>query len=72
MRITLPLFVVERVIRAIYVTSLLGATAFVCGVVSVQGRVIPAVNMRRRFFPERGNGIDQPDRADAGTILPGL
>lgn len=54
LRIALPLSGVERVIRAVYVTPLPGAPAIVCGMVNVQGRVIPVVNMRRRFrLPER-------------------
>lgn len=54
LRIALPLSDVERVIRAVYVTPLPGAPAIVSGVVNVQGRVIPVVNMRRRFrLPER-------------------
>ena len=54
LRIALPLSDVEGVIRAVYVTPLPGAPAIVSGVVNVQGRVIPVVNMRRRFrLPER-------------------
>lgn len=54
LRIALPLPGVERVIRAVYVTPLPGAPAIVCGVANLQGRVIPVVNMRRRFrLPER-------------------
>lgn len=54
LRIALPLSVVERVIRAVYVTPLPGAPAIVSGVANLQGRVIPVVNMRRRFrLPER-------------------
>lgn len=49
LRIALPLSGVERVIHAVYVTPLPGAPAIVSGVVNVQGRVIPVVNMRRRF-----------------------
>lgn len=54
LRIALPLSVVERVIRAVYVTPLPGAPAIVSGVANVQGRVIPVVDMRRRFrLPQR-------------------
>lgn len=54
LRIALPLSDVERVICAVYVTPLPGAPAIVNGVVNLQGRVIPVVNMRRRFrLPER-------------------
>ncbi|OZA27334.1 MAG: chemotaxis protein CheW [Hydrogenophilales bacterium 17-61-9] len=54
LRIGLPLSGVERVVRAVYVTPLPGAPAIVSGVVNVQGRVIPVVDMRRRFrLPQR-------------------
>lgn len=54
LRIALRLSVVERVVRAVYVTPLPGAPAIVSGVVNVQGHVIPVVNMRRRFrLPQR-------------------
>lgn len=49
LRIALSMSGVERVIHAVYVTPLPGAPAIVSGVVNVQGRVIPVVNMRRRF-----------------------
>lgn len=49
LRIALRLSVVERVIRAVYVSPLPDAPEIVSGVVNVQGRVIPVVNMRRRF-----------------------
>lgn len=54
MRVALPLPCVERVVRAVYFTLLPDAPEIVLGVVNVQGRVIPAVNMRRRFrLPDR-------------------
>ncbi len=54
MRVALPLPCVERVVRAVYLTLLPDAPEIVLGVVNVQGRVIPAVNMRRRFrLPDR-------------------
>lgn len=54
LRIGLPLSGVERVIRAVYVTPLPGAPDIVSGVMNVHGRLIPVVNMRRRFrLPER-------------------
>lgn len=54
LRIALPLSDVERVVRAVYVTPLPGAPAIVCGVANVQGRVIPVVDLRRRFrLPQR-------------------
>lgn len=54
-RIALPLASVERVVRAAYLTPLPQAPDIVLGVTNVQGRVIPAINLRRRFgLPERG------------------
>lgn len=49
LRVALRLSVVERVIRAVYVTPLPDAPEIVSGVINVQGRVIPVVNIRRRF-----------------------
>jgi len=54
LRVALPLSFVERVVRAVYLTHLPDPPEIVLGVVNVQGRVIPAVNMRRRFrLPDR-------------------
>ncbi|TAK81897.1 MAG: purine-binding chemotaxis protein CheW [Betaproteobacteria bacterium] len=53
-RYGLPLRAVERVVRMVDVTSLPRAPDVVLGVINVQGRVIPVVNLRRRFhLPER-------------------
>lgn len=49
LRIALPLPVVERVVRAVYLTPLPDAPEIVSGVVNVQGRIVPVVNMRSRF-----------------------
>lgn len=49
LRIALRLSAVERVVRAVYVSPLPDAPEVVSGVVNVQGRVVPVVNMRRRF-----------------------
>jgi purine-binding chemotaxis protein CheW len=48
-RYALPLSTVERVVRAVEVTTLPKAPVIVLGVVNVQGRIIPVVNIRRRF-----------------------
>lgn len=48
-RYALPLSTVERVVRAVEVTTLPKAPDIVLGVVNVQGRIIPVVNIRRRF-----------------------
>jgi len=50
----LALSALERVIRAVYLAPLPDAPEIVLGVVNVQGRVIPVVNVRKRFrLPER-------------------
>jgi purine-binding chemotaxis protein CheW len=53
-RYALPLTVVERVVRAVDVTPLPNAPAIVLGAINVQGRVLPVLNVRRRFLmPDR-------------------
>lgn len=53
-RYALHVSVVERVVGAVHVTPLSKAPDIVLGVVCMQGRVIPVVNVRRRFrLPER-------------------
>ena len=53
-RYALRLSAVDRVARMAHVTALPKAPDIVTGVVNVQGRIIPVVNMRRRFgLPER-------------------
>jgi purine-binding chemotaxis protein CheW len=50
----LTLSTVERVVRAVDITSLPKAPDIFCGVINVQGRIVPVVNVRRRFhLPER-------------------
>ncbi len=57
-RYALHLPVVERVVRAVEVTPLPKAPAIVLGVMNVQGRIIPVVNIRQRFrLPERDIGL---------------
>lgn len=54
-RYGLPLSAVEGVVRMVDVTPLPQAPAIVLGVVNVRGRVIPVLDLRRRFrLPERG------------------
>ncbi|HCE10452.1 MAG TPA: chemotaxis protein CheW [Oxalobacteraceae bacterium] len=48
-RYGLPLSAVEHIVRAVAVTSLPQAPDIVLGVVNVQGRLIPVINLRRRF-----------------------
>lgn len=53
-RYALPLPAVDRVVRMVAITPLPNAPDIVLGVVNIQGRVIPVINMRRRFhLPER-------------------
>lgn len=53
-RYALYLSVVERVVRMVQITPLPKAPEIVLGVINVQGRVIPAINIRKRFsLPER-------------------
>ncbi len=53
-RYALPLAAVERIVRAVEVTPLPGAPAIVLGAIDVEGRVLPVLNLWRRFLlPER-------------------
>jgi Chemotaxis signal transduction protein len=53
-RYALPLHAVERVVRMVAITLLPKAPDIILGVVNFQGRVIPVINMRRRFcLPDR-------------------
>ncbi len=53
-RYALPLSAVERIVRAADITPLPKVPAIVLGVINVQGRIIPVVNVRKRFrLPER-------------------
>jgi purine-binding chemotaxis protein CheW len=56
-RYALPLAVVERVVRAVAVTPLPKASPIVLGAINVHGRVLPVLNVRKRFLmPEREIG----------------
>jgi purine-binding chemotaxis protein CheW len=58
LRMALVLPAVERVVRAVYFNPLPDAPQIVLGVVNVQGRVIPVVNMRKRFrLPDRETAL---------------
>ncbi len=53
-RYALYLYAVERVVRAVEITNLPKAPAIVAGIINVQGRIIPVVNIRKRFgLPQR-------------------
>jgi len=45
----LKLAVVERVLRAVEITALPESFGVICGVINLQGGVIPVVDLRRRF-----------------------
>ena len=54
-------FAVERVVAAVEITQLPKAPEIVHGVINIQGRVIPVINIRKRFrLPE--HEIDLNDR----------
>ncbi|MFQ5632726.1 MAG: chemotaxis protein CheW, partial [bacterium] len=49
----LPMSQVERIIRAVEVRPVPEAPDYINGVINMQGRVIPVVNLRKRFrLPE--------------------
>ena len=53
-RYALRLAAVERVVRAVEVTPLPKAPEIVLGMINAQGRIVPVVNVRKRFqLPER-------------------
>ncbi len=53
-RYALPLASVERIVRAVEVVVLPNAPAVVLGAIDVGGRILPVMNLRRRFgLPER-------------------
>lgn len=49
LRYALYLSVLERVVRAVEITPLPKAPDIVVGIINVQGRIIPVVNIRKRF-----------------------
>lgn len=57
-RYALPLSAVERAVRMVEITLLPKAPGIVLGVVNLQGRIIPVLNIRQRFrLPERDTGV---------------
>jgi len=58
-RYALELTAVERVVRSVEITPLPGAPEIVLGVINFQGRIIPVVNIRKRFnLPWREPDLD--------------
>ena len=56
-RYALSLAVVERIVRAVEVTPWPKAPTIVLGVIGLEGRILPVLNVRRRFrLPEREIG----------------
>ncbi|MBN2103861.1 purine-binding chemotaxis protein CheW [bacterium] len=56
----LPLSIVERITRAVAITPLPKSSEVILGVINLQGRVIPVVNIRKRFsFDEKGLNTEQ-------------
>jgi len=49
LRYAIPLGAVERIVRAVEVTPLPKSSEIVLGIVDVAGRVLPVLNVRRRF-----------------------
>ena len=55
LRCALPLRDIERILRAVAISPVPQAPAIVMGLVNVQGRIIPVLNIRRIFrLPETG------------------
>ena len=52
-RYMVPLTSVERVVLAVYVTPVPHAPEVVDGVISIQGQIVPVINLRRRFHLTR-------------------
>jgi purine-binding chemotaxis protein CheW len=58
-RYALPLAVVDRIVRAVEVTPLPDAPRIVLGMIEVEDRILPVLNIRRRFgLAEREVGLD--------------
>ena len=57
-RYALHLRAVQRVIPAVEITPLPKAPEIVLGIINLRGRIIPALDMRRRFrLPEKETGL---------------
>ena len=59
LRCALDIATVERIIRAVEITPLPKAPDIVLGIINIRGRVIPVLNIRKRFgLPEREISIN--------------
>ncbi|KAF0216066.1 MAG: purine-binding chemotaxis protein [Geobacteraceae bacterium] len=57
-RYAVPLPAVERAVRMVEITPLPQAPEIVLGIINLQGRIIPILNIRKRFrLPERKPGL---------------
>jgi purine-binding chemotaxis protein CheW len=66
-RYALPLPAVDRIVRAVEVTPLPGAPDVIAGVVNVEGRVVPVLDLRKRIgLPDRPLDPDQQFLITAG------
>lgn len=53
-RYGIPLGVVERVVRMVEITDVPKCPGFIQGVINVQGKILPVLDLRKRFgLPER-------------------
>jgi purine-binding chemotaxis protein CheW len=75
-RYALNLFAVERVVRIVEFVPLPKAPEIVLGVLNVQGRIIPVVNIRKRFrLPEKEVDLNShliiahTERRDVGLVV---
>ena len=58
-KFALPLPQVERIVNVVEITPLPKAPEVVIGVVNVRGRIIPVVDIRKRFrLPEKGTNLN--------------
>ncbi len=46
----LPFAAVSKVVRAVAMTAVPAPTPFVCGVVNIHGKIVPVVDIRKRFL----------------------
>ena len=67
----LPLAVVERVVRAVAVTPLPRMPQIILGVINLQGRIIPVINLRRLFGLEAADAPPELELSDYLIIVQG-
>jgi purine-binding chemotaxis protein CheW len=67
----LPLAVVERVVRAVAVTPLPRMPQIILGVINLQGRIIPVINLRKLFGLEAADAPPELELSDYLIIVQG-